>query len=228
MNHFNCRPWTSQELDALRSRYLTVAADTLSAELRRSRSAIFHKATRLGLVKNRRWTAADDNALRYLWGELPLRQIADKLGRSPLTIYWRAQKIGLSLGVADGSEYLSHAAARAGYTSVQLRRILKWAGVRVRRAMSRNTRNGRRVPHIVVPFDVDEAIAAWHRTETVEEAARRHGICGDTLRRWLIEAADAGAKVPKKPTRFRAHWRVETVTLDEVVRARLGESRRAA
>lgn len=218
--------WSPKEDAVIRARYLSDRCAPIALELGRTPTAVFHRARRLGMTKNRRWTPADDAALRYAWGEGTLRQIATKLGHTPLSTYWRAQKLGLGLGCPDGYEYLSHAAERAGYTATQLRRILAWAGVKVRRSMSRNVRGGR-VPHIVVPFDVDDAVSRWHATETVEHAARRYGAHGDLVRRWLARAIAAGVRVPPKP-RSKAHWRVPSETIDAVVAAFGRPMRRAA
>jgi hypothetical protein len=221
VTHSLGRPWTALEDAAIRTRYASCGAAAIAAALDRTQGAVFHRSARIGVIKNRRWTSAEDKYLRFSWGEQNLSQIAAHIRRSRLTTYWRAQKLGLSLGCPDGYEYLSHAAARCGYTSGQLRRILRWACVKLRRAMSRGI--GRhRVPHYVVPFDVDEALARWHATETVQHAARRYGVCGDTVRRWLIQAGMS------KPAGFRVHWRVETETIDNVVASRVRQIARAA
>jgi hypothetical protein len=214
------KTWSRAEDAVVRARYLSDCCDPISRDLGRSKSAVFHRARRLGLLKNRRWTQADDAALRYAWGEGTLRYVAKKLGRSPLTTYWRAQKLGLGLGCPDGYEYLTQAAERTGYTSTQLRRILRWAGIKVRRSMSRNPKTVGRVPHFVEPFDVDVAVSRWLSTETVQHAARRYGVSGDTVRRWLEQAGREGYRVPPKPQRFKAHWRVDSETIDAIVAGR--------
>lgn len=227
MSHILGRPWSTHEDAAIRAGYSTRRIAALAVELDRTESAVFHRAARIGVVKSRRWTAADENALRFAWGEVSLKRLALQLNRSAITVYWRAQKLGLALGCPEGYEYLSHAAARTGYATGQLRRILDWAGVKLRRSMSRNLAHSWRAPHFAVPFDVDDAIARWHRTETVENAARRYGLGGDTLRGWLVEAIAGGADVPPKPAGRRVHWRVPSEALDQVVAAR-SSRRRAA
>jgi transposase-like protein len=47
-------------------------------------------------------------------------------------------------------------------------------------------------------MDVDDAVERWHQTETVESAARRLGLCGETLRRRLKSAGHGAARKSNK------------------------------
>jgi hypothetical protein len=177
----------------------------------------------MGSRHHRRWTPREDRDLSMSWGLEALSQLARRLGRTPITIYWRARKLGLRLGAPEGMEYLQHAAARAGYTTGQLRRILRAADVTLRCTPSRPDakRHGRGLRpfhrfHYVDPIDVDDAVAAWCRQETTEGAARRHGVCGDTIRRLLLAAGHA------PPRRRKAHWRVDPELVDRLVTAAMG------
>lgn len=184
----------------------------------RTKGAIFHRAARMGLRRRRRWTKAADTELRDLWSfGTPLTTIARRLGRTKATTYWRAQKLGLPLGVPGDFEHLTTAGRRAGYDPGQMRRILAWAGVPVRRSISRpgKSRTGRRF-HVVETVLCDEALARWHATEPVETAARRVGLTGDCLRRLLRRAG----LIPPKQSR-RLHIRVT----DEQVQAALAAHR---
>ncbi len=167
------------------------------------------KNTREDGKPKRRWTAAEERALRTYWGEMSLRDLARKLDRTELTTYWRARRIGLPTGCPVGYEYLTHAARRLGYCTKQLRRILKAEGVRLRRAISRPPAVGGY--HIVDSFDAESAVERWHLTEDVEAAARRLGVYGGTLRRLLLEK---GHKPPSRP-KFR--WRVASELADKLV-----------
>jgi hypothetical protein len=197
-------PWTPEEDACLRAAYVDGGIkQAMRALPDRSEFSLYQRARRLGLSRRARWTPEDDRRLRFEWGDgVSLKTIGERLGRSPLTIYWRAQKLGLSLGVPDGFEYLTHAAVRTGYSTGQLRRILDAHGVRLHRVLARDTgkRRSRRM-HFVDPLDVDEAVAAWGKTETPEEAARRLGICADRLRERLAKIGIANAPGTKKRLR---------------------------
>lgn len=175
--------WTTAEDECLRDAYsaggIALARRALPD---RSDVSLYKRARRLGLSRRRRWTHADDEALRDLWDlGLRLSAISKQLNRTKATIYWRAQKLGLPLGCPDGFEHLTAAADRVGYSPCTLRRIMRWAGKKVRAALSRPT-GGHWRRQIVDPVDVDEAVAAWLRTETANSAAKRLGISGDRLR----------------------------------------------
>lgn len=210
------RAWTQLEDDALRVNFGRVSAIELATQLGRSVGAVFHRANRLGLKARRRWTKADDRELRWLWesGELGVTAIAKRLGRTPVTTYWRAQKLGLPLGVPEGFEYLTHAAERTGYARETLMRVLRWAGVTTHRAMARPTKGASHRMRFVDPYEVDEAIVRWHETETLESAARRLGACAETLRRRLsAQGINDEGRAPK------THWRVRSVDAERAVAA---------
>jgi hypothetical protein len=208
------RPWTAAEDAALRE---PLEAKELAVRLGRSEGGVHHRRARLGIVRRRRWTRADIGQLRDLWGEgMSLRRIARHLGRTSATVYIKAQAIGLSLGVPDGFEYLSHAAKRTGYCTSQLWQILRAAGVRPKAALARTVerRAGHRF-HFVEPLDVDDAVALWLSTEPVESAAKRLGVSGHRLRGWLrAEGVKDQRRIP------RAHWRVPSEVIERVVAQR--------
>lgn len=212
--------WTPAEDALLRERYEGEGAYACADVLRRDVKSVLKRAQRLSLRRRPRWTPREDKFLRDNWGDVDLAGLAKSLGRSKLTIYWRAGKLGLPRGCPQGFEYLTAAAKRTGYEETQLRRILKWAGVELRRTLSRPDVGAASGYHCVVPFDVDTALAAWHKTETIEVAARRHGLSGGTLKRWLREAVAAGEPMPPEPRKPRVQWRVLSETIDLVVRRR--------
>ena len=161
----------------------------------------------------KRWTDAEEKRLRLDWGELSLETISRSLGRSQLTVYWRARQIGLPCGVSQGLEYLTAAARRTGFTTGELRALLTKAHIKLRPAMARPRPNASRVYHVVCPDDVDRAVALWGDTELVYPAGVARGLGGDTLRRWLIAAGH------KPPQGKKARWRVKTSVIDQVVAA---------
>jgi hypothetical protein len=214
------RPWTADELATLSRAYARGGYKAALAELPgRTSTSIMHKAERLGVLRRRRWTAANDAELRDLWGDgLSLPRVAKALGRTEATTYWRAQKLGLTGKLPPDHESLSAAAVRTGYGTGQLRAILRWAGFPVKRAFSRPTRS-RKHFHIVDSLDVDEALARWHATEPLTPAARRLGVGVDALRKRL---AAAGVVSPG----HKRHLRVTDTQARAVLAARPIEPRR--
>lgn len=196
-------PWDADEDERLRVAYRDFGIEGAKRALpERSELSLFHRARRLGLHRRRRWTPGDDLSLEALWGEgLRLSAIAKALGRTPATCYWRAQKLGLPLGCPEGFEYLSHAADRAGFSTRRLVQILRAEGFKVRTALARPRPGDSRRFHIVAPEDVDRAVAAYVKTETPEEAARRRGINADRLRARLARLGIANAPGTKKRLR---------------------------
>lgn len=216
------KPWTAADDQLLRERYVADGASACAKALHRSFSAVVARTRRLGIVRVPRWTAHDDARLQVLWGVHPLPKIAETLKRTEDSVYWRARELGLGVGCPQGFEYLSNAAARTGYAVSQLRRILNWAHVHILRATTRPGRLARtdHVTWVVEPSDVDEAITAWHQTETLERAAERRGVCSSVLGRLLAAAAAQGDKrVPPRP-RFRKHWRIPSALVDALLDAK--------
>ena len=214
-------PWSPAEDAVLRERYRhSGAAREVAGQLGRTLHSVYRRAQRLKLRTHARWTREDDRKLRNLWGEYTVAGIAKKLGRTDLATFQHAKEIGLPLGCPSGFEYVWHAAKRTGYPTASLRLILERSGVTIRRTMSRPT-PGRKVRpcHFVDPFEVDQAIAAWLRTEPLHSAAKRRGIHAGALARKL--AALEG--VPPKPEGKR-HWRIPSDVIDRA----LAGARRAA
>lgn len=201
--------WTPAEDAVIRELATTTEASDLAAKLPgRTQSAVFHRMRKLGIQKRRRWTAADDRKLEMLWGK-SLKVVAAELGRTMLTTYWRAQKLGLGLGVPQGGEYMSAAARRTGYAISTLWMILRWAGVRPLLSLARERTE--RSTHWVDPDDVNDAIEKWLLTETPEAAARRHGYSAECVIQRLIRS---GLAVPPRPGK-RCHWRIPSEIIDQ-------------
>lgn len=158
--------WSTSEDRALLAALTIGSARDAVAVLRgRSLASVYQRMRHLGVRKRPRWTRADDGKLRLLWGQ-SIRVIAKALHRTVLSVYWRAQKLGLGLGCPHGYEYLSAAAIRAGYAVRQLRQILHHSGVPIRKAMSRQGLRAR----IVEPDLVDRAVAKWMAIERTPHA----------------------------------------------------------
>lgn len=217
----NAKPWTADEDAYLRDHYATEGSAAVAAALGRTIISITKRAPRLSCLRVRRWTENDDGRLQVLWGVHSIKAIAKTIGRTEQAVYWRARELDLGLGCPQGHEYLSAAAVRTGFAVCQIRRILAWAHVRIARASVRPgvVTKTDKVSWVVEPSDVDDAIARWMATETVETAAERRDISSSVLLRLLGEAMDRGDdRVPPKP-KFRKHWRIATTLLDELVGA---------
>lgn len=174
----------------------------------------------------RPWSGHDDQMLRDLWGSYSITWLARKFGRTYTAIFWRARHLDLQLGCPPGSEYLTAAARRTGYEVQSLRRILAAAGVGLHVAHAKK-RTRRRPRHYVDRYEVDWAVAAWMETETLNQAAKRHGMNPATLRRWLLAAIAGGASIPPPPEKG-LRWQVPGKAVDRVVLARREPVRGAA
>jgi hypothetical protein len=211
---FTPHVWNPERDEVVRSRYFSDGAKAVATSLGVTVAAVFHRSRRLGLLKNRPWTDTDDETMRELWGEMSLRQLSRRLGRTQAAVYARGQALGLTSRVPQGFEYLTSAAARTGYGTGQLRVILRWAGVDIKRAVARprKDRKAKRHHGIVVPFDVDQAIALWLESETLNAAAIARGVSCDVLARRLALVEG----VPPKPGGKR-RWRIPTALIDHAV-----------
>lgn len=212
--------WTEDDDARLRAAYTAGGIKAArSAFPDRTTSALYHRAIRLKLKRRRRWTTVDDTKLRRLWdGEQTLRQIANALDRTPITTYWRAQKLGLPLGCPEGWESLTDAAKRTGYGPGQLRRILAAFGVEPSKRVTRilPLRGKRREAlrwTIVWPADVDAAVEAWCECDTLEGHARRREISTEALRSRL---AAVGIERPVDLPR-KHHWRLSEAEVDRAL-----------
>lgn len=89
------KPWTPEEDSRLRAlidqgaRYRDIAI-----ELRRSESAVRHRAKYLSIYRppsKRRWTPDEDRIIRRMWASATIKQIAEHLpGRTPAAVRKRA------------------------------------------------------------------------------------------------------------------------------------------
>lgn len=217
------KTWTHDEDAVLRARYPRDTAAELARLLGCTEDDVWHRAKKLGLRKRKPWSETDKRKLRFLWmGEESLVEIARAMERSQNSIDAMAFRLGLPMGPPAGCEYLANAAKRTGYSVRQLRRVCARFGVKVRRARTRPIESkGKGLhewrAHYVESDAVDAAVAKWLETEAVATAARRRGLHNATLRRWL---RDAGVREAKTSQGLRAHWRVDSKVIDEVIATR--------
>jgi hypothetical protein len=206
------RVWTEAEESWLRANAKTKTLAEMAAHLGRSWRSVSNRTSRLGLLKLRRWTREDDMRLRSMWGSKSVRYVAAKLDRTVATTYWRAQLLGLDLGLQPGTEYLKSAAKRAGFSPEALRNILSWARVHTSLPPTRTT--SKRPKRCIEPDVVDDAVARWMKTETLAAAARRYGFSESGS--VLLRLRASGLPLPKKPKRLR-HWRIPSETIDKAM-----------
>lgn len=211
--------WTPAEDEVVRTMYRAIGDVATAAMLPgRSLVSVQKRASALGCAIRPDWSPSEDKQLILLWESgLRLSAIAKQLGRPAHGVYNRALKLGMQAGCPQGFEYLSAAMQRAGFNSTdQLRRVLKWAGVQVHMALSQpKTRHVSWHHHYVDPTQVDEAVARWVRSETLVDAAKRHGISDMIMRKWLLRAGVIGARMGA-----RTHRRVDPEVVDRVMAER--------
>ena len=123
------------------------------------------------------WTPAEDAQLRLLWDDgVALKTLARRLDRTANAICRRVRELGLRAGMPRDAESLVQAAKRTGYRIPTLRKILAWAGVCIRNRRTSWTKPRRFRQSFVDQLAVDDAIAAWQRTESLTRAAERAGV----------------------------------------------------
>jgi len=220
------RPWTKEEEERLASIYLEADLPSLLAAFPdRSESSIRNRAYRLRALKRAPWTERDDNNLRMLWGYSTVPNIARTLERSEESVCYRARKLGLgSHGCPTGFVHVSKAARDFGYNLIQLKQILRWAGVRTLPSFSRPKRRGTKYHHHVVdPHLVKEAVERWLSCETLESGCRRHNVGWSTMKRWLKEEGVELSFVMPYPGLRRSksgsglHYRIPSSNIDKIV-----------
>jgi hypothetical protein len=157
------------------------------------------------------WTRREDLLLIDAHSRaLPVEQVAAQLGRTACSVYLRSRVLGLRCGAPEGYVSITVLAREMGYEVKQLRRVLAWAHVGVCRGWSnpstlRRQRGGKVRARIVDRFDAQQAVAAWHRTATVQEWAHelQVQVSHDTL---LRRARRLGYRPFGR--RLRCHYRL--------------------
>lgn len=174
-----------------------------------------------------KWTKKEDDLLAMHWGYMPMRELAELVGRTQLAVYQRCRQLGVGGGCPNGFEYVSAAARRTGFDLKTLRRVLRLGHVEIRRGGAKTDEYTLRPRSFVESFEVDEAVKAWCQTEHIATAAARHGLSRLTLKSWLLEAKRKGVKMPAKPARAQ-HWRIPSRTIDAIVAEKLAGKERLA
>jgi hypothetical protein len=159
------------------------------------------------------WTAKETDTLRMMWGHHDQDEIAKALGRSSRAVFMRARAIGIGGGWPQGFESLEACAARCGFDSKSMKRVLNAHRVPIHRAPSIN---GRSFHFMVEPHRADEAVVAWCSLETLQQAGRRFGMDGWLLLRHL-KAAEARGEIVLPEHHRKRHWRIPRADVDRVM-----------
>lgn len=209
--------WTPEDETFLRENYTKLGAPECARQLGRVLGAVFHKAERLRVRRRARWTTKEMQLLRVHWGQVSLDEVAKLVGRPPLSVYQMASVHGLTHGAPQGMEIFTHAAKRLGIAPASLRRILRWAGVSLRRPPTRTPSKDRAGRFFVDSSDVDDAFLRWNETEDLHQVAVRLGWSDIVVRRLLLKARAAGDERIPAPPKHGFRWRIPIAVAKELV-----------
>lgn len=101
------RSWTTAEDEALRSDYGHSPTRQVAEALGRTVSSVNSRAFLLCLTQHfdrapgRKWTEAEDGFLRSAYGNLRPLEVAKRLGRTRLSVYHRAETLGLTAALGS-------------------------------------------------------------------------------------------------------------------------------
>lgn len=87
--------WSQEEIDYLLNNWETTAYSIISKKINRSEGAIRAKCFELNLIKKDRWTDEEEEYLKKVYREIPIREIAEILGRTPDSVQNHANKMGM-------------------------------------------------------------------------------------------------------------------------------------
>lgn len=206
--------WSTEEDAILREYYLQRNGAVRVAEMTgRDIKSVWKRADRIGMGKWRRWSAADEERLRMLWGEKSLPEIAAALQRTEIACADHMAVLGVSRRIRNASEITTQG-RRTGFHKDTLRKILDWAGVTPLPDVSIREPGAGFRRHLFDPDHVDRAIEKWLKTESVGQAAAVRGLSAETLRRRLVRS---GLRLPTRTLGKGYHWRVPTATIDKAL-----------
>lgn len=94
--------WTAKQQQFIRENYSTMSMTEMARRLGRTIHQVSQKAHKMGLapedgyyMRVARWSPDDDRMLRKLFGTMPRRKIAERMGRTPIAITGRCNELGL-------------------------------------------------------------------------------------------------------------------------------------
>ena len=209
--------------DAIESSLADVSMRSIAKTLGKSISVVRKRAHKLrenGAGKCRKyctWTEEEEAKLIREWNPRDIKVTAAALTRSVFSVLMRARQMGLidSRGCPRGYEFVGDAEARLGFSSAELAKIIKAAGLHAIRPLTKYGKRwrGKRL------YDSDkltEAAEWWLSTASVGAAAKDAGIATETLARWL---GWRGIVRPEEHTAYS--WRLPIGMLNEFVEKNL-------
>ncbi len=168
----------------------------------------------MGLTCRPKWDPKDIERLAASVGDLDMRRLKERFGRSAWGIRHGLLKAGVGMGCPQGFEYIDVAARRLGYASSQLRQILKWAEVHVKPAICRP--DSPNVRSIVDSADATEAVERWCSMATARDVATQLGISEPNVRKRIRD--------DPRVTRIGAFWRVPPEVVAELAALDLADT----
>lgn len=209
--------------DAIESSLAGVSMRSIAKTLGKSISVVRKRAQKLranGAEKCRKyctWTEEEEARLIREWNPRDIKVTAAALTRSVFSVLMRARQMDLidSRGCPRGYEFVGDAEARLGFSSAELAKIIKAAGLHFIRPLTKYGKRwkGKRL------YDAEkltEAAEWWLATANVGAAAKDAGIATETLARWL---GWRGIVRPEEHTAYS--WRLPIGLLDEVIQRNL-------
>lgn len=196
---FTARLWTTEETDRLRLMFGTRTNAELSRMFERTETAIVHKAVSLGIrigaltqgMETIRAAAARHNmdhatmAHVIRWANLHATRVGFHPARksSRRSLYYDQADVDEAVDNWTRYDTVASAARRTGWSTAAISKWLKKEGVKPIRLNNAKGKHGK-IPREVV----DRVVAKYEASETVEEAAKRHGVHFRTMRKWLVAA----------------------------------------
>ena len=219
------KEWTKEEEEILQQHYPKLKSkrrpneviwQELLAKLPgRSKFSCQVRASRLKASVKARWSSKEDMILQGIFSDTSARTIMAQLpGRSWEAILTRAKNLGL--GDARWQGYLSMKATadRLGFSEQGMMRILEDMNVSLR-IKAIDNKKGAKYQHKMIEWDTAvEAATEWLARETPRMAAKRMGLSGNLVARWV---GQAGYTSPKRGRAVRLRPEV----INEVVESRL-------
>jgi len=183
------RRWKKDELDFLKEEYENLGAAKIGRKLNRSKASVQGKARSLGLRTDvagggsaERWDSDEVEYLRENYSDTPVKEIAEKLGRSRDSVYGKARSLGLrskTMGRGETWEEEEVDFLKSNYGEMETEKIAEKLG-----------KSPRAVYHMVDKLDL-EMDDPW-RFRRGEKMAKSHGE--EALRKI------AERSFPEKPT----------------------------
>lgn len=208
------RPYSKEEISVIERLYRSGGPSACAPFMPGRSEWCITKAAQARGFKRRpgKWSKEEEKLLCDSWHIVDLEDIAKKLNRKKLGVYWKAKKLGLHIGTPQGMETLNACSIRTGFTAAAIVHVLKWAGVSLMRSQTVNRNwKGKYTHQFVDTFEADEAVRSFLTSETLNEASRRTGIGRQSLYKFMVKE-----KAPHRPRKKR-QWRLQADYIDGVI-----------